>query len=176
MRIVISALFLGTSIAAMCQSKVPAFKAADNAGETLQCTKAPTICNRTSPDFSTLRFLTLEGELRYRVPATWHWKNGQVDSNNVFRSLPADADGQISSKTISLSTPSGSALQPSTLVAQNVQPSFHEMLPQESIAKVALIPIQWPDAKLEPVPTQWPNLKLFPITSQRSTPPPERVP
>ena len=162
MRIVISALFLGTSIAGMGQSNVSAFKAADNAGETLQCTKAPTIWNRTSLDFSTFRFPIREGELRYRVPATWHWKNGQVDSNSVFRSLPADADGQISSRTISLSTSSGSALQPSTLVAQSVQPSFHGMLPHESIAKVALIPTQWPDAKLEPVPTQWPNLKLFP--------------
>ena len=169
MRMMIFVLLLGTSVAAMCQSIAPAPKAPENAGEKSQRTKPRMDDKTTSPDFSMLSFPTLKGECQSDIPATWR---GQVDSKNIFHSLLADANGQISSNNTFLSPSSTSALQLSTLVAQNVQPGFYKMpFPESPNVKLEPIPTQWPNAKLEPIPTEWPNLKLVPITSQLSTTP-----
>jgi hypothetical protein len=174
MRMTILALFLGTGVAAMCQSMAPAPKAPENAGENPQRTKPLTDCKTITPDFSMLSFATLKGERQSGVPASWHWNDGQVDSKNIFHDPFAGADARISPTNTFSSSSSNSAVPSCTLVAQNWQPSIYEMLfPQWPNAKLEPIPTQWPNAKFEPIPTEWPSFKMTPITSQlRTTPTP----
>jgi hypothetical protein len=177
MRMTILALFLGTCVAAMCQSMAPAPKASENAGENPQRTKLRTDCKTTTPDFSMLSSATQRGDRQSDGTATWQWSDGQVDSKNPFRSLLAGADWQITSKNTFPSSPSNSAVQSCTLVAQWGQPSFYEMLfPQWPNAKLEPIPTQWFQAKLEPIPTVWPRFEMVPIKSRVSTTPTPRVP
>jgi hypothetical protein len=183
MRMTILALFFCTCVAAMCQSMAPAPKASENSGEDPQHTKLKTDCNTTRPDFSMLSSATLRGDRQSDVPATWQWNDGQVDSKNPFHSLFADgqislfADGQITSKNTSPSSPSNSAVQSCTLVAQWGQPNFYEMrFSRWPYAKLEPIPTQWPKVKLEPIPTVWPRFEMVPIMSRVSTEPTPRVP
>jgi hypothetical protein len=177
MRMTILALFLGTCVAAMCQSMAPAPKASENEGESSQHTKLRTDCKTTTPDLSMLSSATLRGDRQSDVPATWQWNDGQIDFKNPFHSLFAGAHGQITSKNTFPSSPSNSAVQSCTLVAQWGQPNFYELLfPQWPNAKLEPIPSQWPKANLEPIPTVWPRFEMVPIMSRVRTTSTPRVP
>jgi hypothetical protein len=91
MRITILALFLGTGVAAMCQSMAPAPKALENARENPQRIKPWTDCKTTTPDFSMLSIATLKGERLSGLPATWHWNDGEADSKNMRLIRPRNA-------------------------------------------------------------------------------------
>jgi hypothetical protein len=119
MRMTILALFLGTGVAATCQSLAPAPKAPEDTREIPQLTKPWTDCKTTTPDFSMLSFATLKWERQSGVPTTWHWNDGQVDSKNLFHYPFAGADAQMNSKSTSPSSSSNSAVQSCMLVAQN---------------------------------------------------------
>jgi hypothetical protein len=154
MRIVISALLLGISITATCQSKIPSFKVEEGETATAPRIDPQMNCGGASPDLSTFSDSSVEGDQGCGVPATYQWKNPLSPPAKFFHSLPADENGRIGSQTI----------------FQNGQPNFHgTLIPQKAIAKAALIPTQWLNMKLEAIPTEWPNLKLFPTISQLGT-------
>jgi hypothetical protein len=166
MRMTIFALFLGTGVAAISQSIAPAPKTPQNAGEDLLRTGPWTDTKTRTPDFSMLSFATPKGECQSAVPSTWHFDNGQADSKNIFHFQFVGATAQVNSNNTSPSSTSNSAVQSSTLVAQNWQPMVNEMLfPRWPNAKLDPIPTRWPNAKIEPIPTDWPNFKMAPITA-----------
>lgn len=165
-------LFLGTGVAAMCQSIAPAPRQTENAGGSLQRARSSTDCKATLPDFSTLTFATLKGEPPSGVPETWNRNNGQADAKKMFHYPFAGADAQLNAKNPLPASPSNSLVPSCAFVAQNWQPGLYAMpFPEWPNAKLIPIPTQWPDAKFEPIPTQWPNLKRIPIASQLSTTP-----